>query len=380
MVTAVRKRVLVIEPYFGGSHQAFIKGLMQHVVADYVLLSLPARSWKMRMQLAAPWFAAEISRMRSAERRFDVVLCSTFVDVALLKSMLQQIPGWSCATRFLTYFHENQFAYPRRFADAGIRQFQYINFTTALASDRICFNSCYNRDSFLAGCTAYLEKAADMAVKDTIDCLKRKSCIIPPGINFAECEPHWPRQPNLPSVIVWNHRWEHDKGPEDFFAALYALKRQGVDFRLILLGQSFTASPLCFQEARKKLGEQILHFGFAGSREEYCRLLKKGDIVVSTAHHEFFGIAVLEAVRAGCRPLLPRKLSYPELFPDEVLYDTHELAERLIHLIEQPVPLQMETALQYTEPYAWRNVAGSYREWLFGQDPQGISNQGREYT
>lgn len=365
MEAAERKRVLVIEPYMGGSHKAFIEGLMEHVAADYLLLSLPARSWKMRMQLAAPWFVAEVCKMPPVERQFNVVLCSTYVDVALLKSMLQQVPGWSCEAQFLTYFHENQFAYPGRFADPNIRQFQYINFTTAMASDRICFNSRYNRDSFLDGCARYLTKAADMSVNGTLQCLKRKSDIIAPGINFDGCECKRQKEFNTPPVIIWNHRWEHDKGPEEFFSVLYSLQRQGVDFQLILLGQSFATSPTCFQEAKKKLREQILHFGFTESRETYCSLLKQGDIVVSTALHEFFGIAVMEAVRAGCRPLLPRKLSYPDLFPDEVLYGEHELSERLLCLLEQPLPLQMESAREYTEPFSWKSVSNTYRDWLF---------------
>jgi glycosyltransferase involved in cell wall biosynthesis len=339
---------------------------MAHVTADYVLLTLPARSWKKRMQLAAPWFAAEVSRMEPSVRQFDVVLASTFVDVALLKSMLLQLPGWNHATRFLTYFHENQFAYPDRFADPNIRQFQYINFTTGLASDRICFNSRYNRDTFMAGCARYLDKAADMAASETLSLLQFKSDILPPGMTFGEGELKKTKESGAPPVIIWNHRWEHDKGPEEFFSALFALERQGVDFRLILLGQSFTTSPPCFLQAQKNLGDKIVHCGYVESRAEYRRLLEKGDIVVSTARHEFFGLAVLEAVRAGCRPLLPRRLSYPELFPDEVLYGEHELAERLFSVIQQPQPLQRENVLQYTEPFGWDRVADLYREWLFG--------------
>jgi len=37
--------------------------------------------------------------------------------------------------------------------------------------------------------------------------------------------------------------------------------------------------------------------------------------VLSTARHEFFGIAVVEALLAGCLPWLPDRLSYPELLP-----------------------------------------------------------------
>ena len=55
--------------------------------------------------------------------------------------------------------------------------------------------------------------------------------------------------------------------------------------------------------------------GYVESKGEYWKWLAKADWVLSTADHEFFGIAVVEALFAGCLPWLPEKLSYPELLP-----------------------------------------------------------------
>ena len=38
--------------------------------------------------------------------------------------------------------------------------------------------------------------------------------------------------------------------------------------------------------------------------------------MLSTARHEFFGMAVVEAMQCGCLPWLPDRLSYPELLPE----------------------------------------------------------------
>ena len=54
------------------------------------------------------------------------------------------------------------------------------------------------------------------------------------------------------------------------------------------------------------------------------------DVVVSTADHEFFGIAVCEAVWAGAIPIVPNRLSYVELFPDSPRYeDLNEAADQI---------------------------------------------------
>jgi hypothetical protein len=43
--------------------------------------------------------------------------------------------------------------------------------------------------------------------------------------------------------------------------------------------------------------------------------------VVSTALHEFQGLSVLEASQAGCLPLVPDRLCYPEMYPADCRYD-----------------------------------------------------------
>jgi glycosyltransferase involved in cell wall biosynthesis len=61
-----------------------------------------------------------------------------------------------------------------------------------------------------------------------------------------------------------------------------------------------------------------VHWGYLPTRADYVALLSQADLVISTAEHEFFGISVLEAICAGAFPLLPNRLSYPELIPAEL--------------------------------------------------------------
>ncbi len=355
---------LLIEPYYGGSHRAFIEGLKRHLGFEFTLLSLPARKWKMRMQLAAPWVAEKVVSLISSGKSYDGILCSTFIDVAVLRCQL------FCAGIHLPvaiYFHENQFNYPGQVSDPGRHQFTAINFTSALAGDLLAFNSRYNLDTFLSGIKHYLGKTADMNLRHLLDIVDNKAEVLHPGIDFEDID----RVPtsmnsdkNSTPVIVWNHRWEHDKNPQRFFKSLVALSEKGVSFQLIVLGQHFIKRPEIFSWARDKLKGQIIHFGYVDNRNRYARLLACGDIVVSTALHEFFGIAMLEGVRAGCRPLVPDRLAYTEIFPSRYRYQEGQFDQRLRELLESSTPIERKECLQLTERFSWPTVAGAYRKWL----------------
>ncbi len=358
------KRILVLEPYYGGSHKQFLDGLCHHVPAEYTFMTLPARKWKMRMQLAAPWFYKQISELEGRKKFFDTVLCSTFVDVSMLKGLLCGLEDWNPSTRFLTYFHENQFSYPGQLPDPSRFQFTAINFNSALVSDAIGFNTIFNYEGFLEGCRRYVKKAADMDLIWTIDAMRKKSTVLFPPLDFSCIDNMERKNNNRVPVIVWNHRWEHDKNPEDFFRALEELEKNRIDFHLILLGQKFRFYPDCFDKAMERFEKKILHCGYVESYERYISYLRQGDIVVSTAFHEFYGISVIEAVRAGCYPLLPDRLSYPELFEPRFLYREGELTNRLQETIQSRKNLNDKEIRAITDRLSWVAMKEKYRSWL----------------
>ena len=307
------QHILVLEPYYGGSHKAFLDGLQQQLEPFHFrfrLLSLPARKWKMRMQLAAPCFAERIKELIIQGNCFDCILTSTFLDVPVLRSLLA---GQGIHLPLVMYFHENQFTYPGQVPDPGMFQFTSINFTSALCADRLAFNSRYNLETFLDGIHRYLKKSSDMKLHYLEEQIQAKSVILSPGIDFqpiddALSEKTAAEDLDIP-VLVWNHRWEHDKDPDTFFQTLFALAEE-YSFQLIVLGQHFRDRPEIFSRAETVLADRLLHFGYAESREEYARLLGRGDYIVSTARHELFGISAMEGVRAGCRAVVTDCLSY----------------------------------------------------------------------
>jgi len=350
--------ILVLEPYYGGSHKAFLDQLSLKLPYNFHLLTLQARKWKWRMRLSAPYFTEKLAGMNKSA----LVFCSTFVDVAALRGCG---PDWLSQVPVLTYFHENQFAYPVQVNDERDIHFALTNYTTALASDRLAFNSSYNYETFLTGCRDILSQAADIPLP-SLDRIRQKSTILHPGVDFSTIDQASGRPKNNTPLIIWNHRWEHDKNPQLFFATLFELEREGVEFELIVLGQSFQRQPKIFTVARERLQSRIRHFGFVESRQEYIDLLRQGDVVVSTASHEFYGIAVIEAVRAGCTPLLPAGLSYPELFPADFLFEKGQLVRKLKQLLTRQSFLSAQQCRKLTERFSWNNLQNDYLQWFTG--------------
>lgn len=134
-------------------------------------------------------------------------------------------------------------------------------------------------------------------------------------------------------VILWNARLEDDKDPAAFIAALESLRDQlGAEaaadappqlaFRLVVLGSDYTKDQRWYAAFKSTFGAELLFCGFCTSRVEYARWLTRADILVSTAKHETFGVAVVESCYCGVLPLLPTRLSYPELL-DPAAFPAH---------------------------------------------------------
>jgi glycosyltransferase involved in cell wall biosynthesis len=135
-----------------------------------------------------------------------------------------------------------------------------------------------------------------------------------------------------PIRIVWPHRWEHDKAPEKLLE-LAREYSEPLNLRWIILGEQFNQIPEALKQFKTEFAAKIDHMGYMESKGEYWKWLRKADWVLSTAEHEFFGIAVVEALFAGCLPRLPEKLSYPELLPACARWLTPEtvINSELIH-------------------------------------------------
>jgi len=313
---------------------------------DWQRLELPGRhfSWRIRGNPLS-WLDA------LPDQTPELIVATSMVDLATLKGLNPRL----AAVRTVLYFHENQFAYPRSDAQTTSVEAQMVQLYAALAADRVLFNSDYNRRTFLEGVDALLARMPDHVPTGVSSRIADRSGTLPVPI-----APIRPADKRDPALILWNHRWEYDKNPDLFADAMIALAERGVDFRLALLGQRHRDVPDALAGLRQALPDRIVADG-ALPAAEYRAVLARAGIAVSTAIHEFQGLGVLEAASAGCLPLVPDALCYPEIYPTEYRYpagDPNALVDRLADWLggNAPGALNVErwTALQL-EP-AWRNA------------------------
>ncbi|HUU84279.1 MAG TPA: DUF3524 domain-containing protein [Phycisphaerae bacterium] len=331
-------RILALEPYYGGSHRAFLDGWCAHSRHEWTLLDLPPYKWKWRMRHAAITLADRVADLVERGQRWDRLFCSDMLNLAEFIGMaplpVQLLPS-------VVYFHENQLTYPVRHEQERDYQFAFTNLTTALAATRVWFNSAFHRDSFLNALPVFLKRMPDCQPIEAVERVRAKARIEPPGI--GELPQRGPRPPGPPRIL-WAARWEHDKNPDAFFEALHKLRDRGIAFRVSVIGERFREVPPVFESARQDFADAIDRWGYQSSRAEYESALTEADVIVSTADHEFFGLSVIEAIAAGAYPLLPRRLAYPEILgagrtpgTDAFLYDgdADELARRLAALAQR---------------------------------------------
>ncbi len=330
------QRVLLVEPYFGGSHRAWASGYADHSAHDVILVTHEARFWKWRMQGSHLTLAGEARKALRDTGPPDVVLASSMLDLAAFLGAARDVVGNAAVA---LYMHENQLTYPRVEGEALDLAYPMKQWVGMAVADRIYFNSAFHREAWFEALPPLLKHFPDYTHNRLIPQVVAKTEVLPVGVDLRRLDGDR-LEPSVPPLVLWNHRWEHDKNPAEFFAALDVLAGEGLDFRVALAGESFRNVPEEFDAARLRLGERVVHFGYA-DQEGYVDLVRQADVVVSTARHEFFGVAVVEAIYAGAFPVLPNRLSYPELIDrahhDDCLYDDFDgLCARLRRALTDP--------------------------------------------
>ncbi|RWS08502.1 glycosyltransferase-like domain-containing protein 1-like protein, partial [Dinothrombium tinctorium] len=309
--------ILMIEPFYTGSHKALIDTLNERLKEKVWTVTMKGKKWPWRARTAALHLAQTI--VAPIPPSVNTLFASSVLNLAELCALRSDI----AKLRKVLYFHENQLIYPRQQQKERDFQYGYNQILSCLVADKILFNSEFNRKSFLSSMKSFLKLMPDYRPKNLEQQIEPKTQVLYFPVKFPK-ERFIEKCTQGPLHILWPHRWEHDKNPEDFFRTLFALKEDNIPFKLSVLGECYDEQPDIFKEAKIKLREEIINWGFVESRERYWHILESADIVVSTSKHEFFGVAMLEAAFKNCFPLCPNALVYPEIFPNVCLYRNND--------------------------------------------------------
>lgn len=356
-------RIVWLNPFHSGSHAAVANGYTRYGSHETQVLSLSIDGgWRWRMRGSA----LTLARMcREQAISADLIVATSMLDLATFRALTRDL--FPPDQPFALYMHENQITYPLpkdRQRDVGLA---WLSITAALTADRIFFNSDFHRRDFLSGMQALLRRYHDHRELASVDDIAARSEVLPPGIELAALDAvcTTAKLRNHPPVILWNGRWEYDKQPEVFFAALEEVARRGYDFRLIIAGEHVDPDYPPFRAARERWQRQIVHWGFVPDADAYRRLLWQADIVVSTALHENFGIGVVEALACGCVPVLPQRQNYPDLLPTNYhancLYAQDEsLPDRICATLNDLDRLRTIDWRAIAAPYGWHVLGPQY--------------------
>ncbi|KAK7110495.1 tRNA-queuosine alpha-mannosyltransferase-like isoform X2 [Littorina saxatilis] len=475
---SVVQDILLLEPFYCGSHKQLIDGLMKDmaIAPRAHLVTMSGKKWHWRARVSA----LHLSTAIPVNHNFRVLFSSSVLNLVELVALRPDL----ASLHKVLYFHENQLQYPVRKQKDRDFQYGYNLILSCLVADCVLFNSSFNMESFLTSITSFLKLMPDYRPKGLADVIRPKCSVlyfpmlyqnidlcllgeedgctpkkakqlgqlaepshrqsvqdnhVSQELEFQHCRQtdtcdstqvqdrvsdgshsldfqtgsgHYPKlqadqvDPDAfdesamevlqthssddskqqaghgdssdsvrhgpfvaPSAklqsnsihIVWPHRWEHDKDPETFFQALFRLHEEGLSFVVSVLGETFTEVPDIFAEAQDKLRTHIFAWGYQAKKSDYYKVLKAADVVVSTSKHEFFGVAMLEAVYLDCYPLCPKTLVYPEIYPDECLYSTSaKLYKRLRDFCRHPHLARASSLKGKILQFSWENLREEY--------------------
>lgn len=209
--------VLILSAYNAVSHDMLNRGLKEHLPEiSFTVLSLPPRFFAWRSRGNSLSFAYEFRKELTAG--YDHIFATSVTDITALRGLVPEI----AKIPLTVYFHENQFAYPESRSAHSNLEAKIVSVYNALAADRVVFNTGFNMKTFLNGAEKLLDKMPDHVPAGLTDMIEKKSDIISVPIKKMRRD----TGKNAVPVILWNHRWEYDKGLIVFFVFLKSLKKK----------------------------------------------------------------------------------------------------------------------------------------------------------
>ena len=356
-------KIIIIEPYFEGSHKNWTLDLQKYSSHDIELLTLPGRYWKWRMHGGAIDLAQKFNKLKFKP---DLIVASDMLNLPVFQSIAKSHNIPTCI-----YFHENQITYPWSPNDRDMKKgrdhhYGFINYSSALVSNHNFFNSDFHRLDFLTSLKKFLSNFPDTKNTRNIKLISDKSSTLHLGLDLKKFDKHKIQVENDKPTILWNHRWEHDKNPIAFRNILMRLSSEKIDFNCILLGKNNQKKSGFFDNINQTLKEHIIFSDYCDNFGEYAKYLWLSDIILVTSIQDFFGISIAEAVYCDTFPLLPKRLSYPEIYDfklnKQFFYKCENDAFNKLRSIICKNTFKKINGKKFVKNFDWNNMIKKYDE------------------
>jgi glycosyltransferase involved in cell wall biosynthesis len=373
--------VLLVEGWMAGSHEAWARGWQQRSRHRIGIVGQPGTHWQHRMVAGAVPLARETARHVDLHGTPDVVVATDMVDLPSWRGLCaSMVRGGLAGVPTVLYLHENQMTQPpspNGVADGRGRHLAWTNWRSLVAADAIWSNSRWQLDSVFESLVDLLGSSPDAEAQlPLLEAVRSRCSVQPVGCDLHDLlavermdqgrsDPGGPtasRDSASPPLVLWNHRWSHDKGLERAVTSLHTLATEGIDFELAIVGEDDHNDPARGERILAPVAERIVHRGWLEPKE-YRRLLLRSDVVVACPRQENFGISVVEAAAAGCVPVVPDAFAYPETIDEGALrYAEGRLTTRL-----REVLVDLEGHRRLASPcrerlvrFDWPRVAAAY--------------------
>lgn len=369
--------VLLVEGWFGGSHEAWATGWSAHSRHDVEIISQPGSHWQHRMDAAAVPLSMATARHVERHGAPEVVVATDMVDLASYLGLCRSVvAGGLTDAATVMYLHENQFtqpASPNGVGGSRGRHLVWNNWRSLVAADHVWSNSQWQLDSMFESLGDSLAGAPDASEQlPMLESVRDRCSVQPVGCDLTDLlAQHTPdgsggdtessATGDVP-LVLWNHRWSHDKGLEDAVRSLRTLADEGVGFEVAVVGEDDHHDPSRGDRLLGSIADRIVSRGWLAPTA-YRRLLTRADVVVACPLQENFGISVVEAVAAGCVPVVPDRLAFPETIDEPALrYPSGRLTTRLREVLVDLDRYRVlaEGCRRRLDRFDWPAVAAAY--------------------
>lgn len=352
---ALVANILVLEPWYRGSHRKWLDGWRSTSRHQINIIEGPDAGWRRSLLISPARFAEAIAE---SSAQIDALVASTPIDLATVMGLLD--PGIPRPPTLL-YMHESQIGYPPG-PKGGRAHGGIINdWRSISAADRVAVATRFHQSVLVKQMPPFVEELIEGA-GSKLESMLSSIEILPIGIDTSRLAP---TTITGPIRVMWNHRWSHDKGPGEFAHALSVLAGEGHKFGVYALGEVERSGRRAYEHLLNQLNDRVILSGYQ-EEDAYLRALCRSDLVVSSAQHDFFGLAVAEAIAAGARPLLPQRLSYPEIVPESLrptlLYEAGlvEALRSVLTTSRQVLHQYRATTMAHVSAFEWSKLAPKY--------------------